>query len=314
MKTYNIKPKVFTQKHTAHKENENLNAKFKQEMTESRLKTLKRVQCLIITTAIITTSIFTTFFAVTRSDSGEKTTSSATQTGSFPSLSSPDKSNTKQNITLQKYGDTSYYIGSTEYVLSLAQNSLDKVEKILKTVDGITPVGSNTGDFYPEYFNEYMLTAIAYCESSFRIKDINGDPLRSKDNALGMMQIRPQTLDDVNHWLKNTMGLDLQYSVNDLTDPQKSMDIATFILVQSCKNHGKENCNNPIYPYLNESFSMSRQQEIILALYNNGYGNMMEYIQNGTVFEYLSEGSKTNYVNKIISTAEKLEDHYSQLT
>lgn len=313
MKQYDIKPRVFIKKHIPHQENANFNSQFKKEMLENRQKTIKRVQCLILTTAILTTTFFTTFFIVKKYDTSEKDKTSITQTSSLQSTSQGNTTK-KENITIQKFGDKSYYVASPEYVLGLAQNSLSTVEKILKNIDGITPVGTNSGDFYPEYFNEYMLTSMAYCESSFRIKDTDGNPLKSNADALGMMQIRPQTLNDVNYWLKNTMGLDLQYSVEDLSDPQKSMDIATFILVQTCKNHGKEKCKNPIYPYLNEGFSIARQEEIILALYNNGYSNMMQYIENGTVFEYLSEGSSNNYVNKIMKTAEMFEEKYSQLT
>lgn len=216
------------------------------------------------------------------------------------------------NISLIPYAGTNYYTCDAEYALTTARQTLDKVEKILTSSDGVTPVGTASGNFYPYYFDEYFLAGIAYVETSFRICDESGKPVESKDGALGLMQIMPQTVKDVNSWLKTTMKVDVQYTVQDLADPVKSMEIATFSLIQTCKNHGKQYCNNPLYPHLNENFSVSRQQEIILAIYNNGYQNMLKYVDNGTVFDYLSEGSSENFVNRVLTESKKLRQNFPQ--
>ena len=59
----------------------------------------------------------------------------------------------KNNIYIANYKNTPYYFATEEYVLSLANDSLNRVKNMLSKVDGITPVGSAKGDFYPEYFN-----------------------------------------------------------------------------------------------------------------------------------------------------------------
>ena len=275
-------------------------------------KTAFKLNLTKIAAAFLTASVLTTGAVVAAIKSGNENiaTSSVSDTSNSPQQEILNNSNIP-DIELVTYPGTDYYVCSLPYVNKLAKVTLAKVKSTLSTVNGITPMASDSGDFYPAYFDEHLLTAIAYTESGFRTVDENGVPLTSNSGALGMMQIRPDTLTDVNNWLKNTMELDLQYSVEDLSDPAKSMEIATYYLIQTCKNHAKMNCNNPIFPYLKENFSYKRQEEIILAIYNNGYNKMLSYINDGTVYEYLSEGSKDNYVNKIITLANQLREQYN---
>lgn len=213
---------------------------------------------------------------------------------------------------LANYQGEPYYFITEEYALSLASDSLTRVKEMLSTVNGITPVATTTGEFYPEYFNEYLLTALCYTESSYRISKKNGEPLKSNAGAIGLTQVKPETLSSLNNWLHNTLHLNnITYTTEDLSDPSKAMDITTLLLIQICKNHGKMGCNNPIYPYIQESFSLKRQEEIILAIYNNGFNNMKSYVENGTIYNYLSEGPASNYVNKILTKKERLEEKYS---
>lgn len=216
------------------------------------------------------------------------------------------------NIYISTYNGTKYFFATEEYMLQLSRESLSRVEAMLKSVDGITPVGTSSGSFYPEYFDEYLLTAVAFTESTYRISDTNGNLLESKDGALGLTQVKPSTLNDLNNWLHGTMGLtSVTYTIEDLHDPSKALDITNLLLIKICKNHGKMTSNNPVYPYLNESFTLERQEEIILAIYNNGYDNIMRYINNGIVYDYLKEGSSNNYVNKVLTKKEKLvENHF----
>lgn len=219
----------------------------------------------------------------------------------------------KNKIYIDKYKNNLYYFATEEYVLSLASESLNRVQMMLSQVDGITPVGTTNGEFYPDYFNPYLLAALCHTESSYRIMDINGKPLTSSAGAIGMTQIKPEVIDDLNNWLHNTLKLkNITYSIEDLNDPAKTMDITTLILIQLCKNHGKIGCNNPIYTHLHEGFNLKRQEEIILALYNNGFTNMQTYIKNGTLYNYLREGSPSNYVNKILQKKEQLIERYGE--
>ena len=229
-------------------------------------------------------------------------------------ITPPSSEIVNPNVYHDTYRGQTYLFAREEYVLELARESLTRVENLLMTVDGMTPVGTSSGDFYPEYYNEYLLTALCFTESSYRISDENGNLLKSSAGALGLTQVRPSAIEDLNDWLNNTLGLkNIKYTTEDLNDLNKAMDISNMILIKTCKSHGKVSSKSPIYPYLNESFSLSRQEEILLAIYNNGYSNMLSYIQNGTVYDYLSEGNPSNYVNKVLSKKDQLMEKYGQI-
>lgn len=231
----------------------------------------------------------------------------------------------QENIFVEKYGNEYYYQCTPEYAKQLAENALIKVHHILtQKTTGTTPVGdhlekgediNNIKDFYPQYFmgndEENILPLplkVAFAESDLRICKTNGDPYISDKGAVGMMQLKQDAIDDINKWIKTTMEIDgVSYTLEEVSkDPQKAMEAGTFYLIMLCKNHAKEGCNNPILPYLNEEFSFKRQEELVLALYNNGYGNIMDYIKQGTIYDYLSEGPSTNYVNTIKSKGQRL--------
>ena len=199
----------------------------------------------------------------------------------------------------------SYYQHSEEDLIKMGRNSLKRVGKMFQTVDGIGPMGQD-GEFFPDYFNEYFLASIAFNESSGRTVDKNGKPITSHAGAMGLMQIKPEAIEYANYYAGQFMEIDnIHYTVEDLKDPQTSMDIATILLIANCKNFAQK--HDEIFKNLNEPFSAERQREIILAYYNNGEGNMNAYMQQGVVKEYLKEGSEQNYANKIISKQKEME-------
>ena len=209
-----------------------------------------------------------------------------------------------------KYNGAYYQYGE-EDLIKMARNSLKRVGKMFQTVDGIGPMGED-GEFFPDYFNEYFLASVAFNESSGRTVDKNGKPITSSAGAIGLMQIKPEAINYANYYAGQFMGIEgVNYTVEDLKDGEKSMDIATILLIANCKNFAQS--WDEIFKVLDEPFSAKRQEEIILAYYNNGEGNMNKYMANGTVTEYLREGNPTNYANKIISKRQELQKKYTSL-
>lgn len=227
-----------------------------------------------------------------------------------PQKTQSKKIDSKTGISLKSYNGTKYYTMSEEYTLQIARESLDRVEKLLKeNVPGLSPVGGNK-DFYPSYYDEYMLTGLAYTESSYRICREDGTPLTSKDGALGPMQILPSTVNYVNYWLKDVMEVKgVEFTTIDLINPEKAMDIANLYLISCAKNYAKATSNNSLFKVMKEDFSVERQQELIIAMYNEGPGNMLSHAKSGTIKQYLKEGSKTNYLNKVLTNAETIKEN-----
>lgn len=201
-----------------------------------------------------------------------------------------------------------YWFCSEEFALELARQSM---QIIADKMEGCGSMGEKNGPFYADFFDEYFLAGNAYAESSLRICKTNGEHMKSKDNACGMTQITEDAINTLNKWLPETMDIhDTTYSMDDLLDPEKAMEISTLYYYYICKNHCREDCNNPVYKWMGEEFSKSRQQEISTAIYNNGIGKIKEYINNGTIEDYLSNGSSMNHANRVNREEERLRQKY----
>ena len=173
----------------------------------------------------------------------------------------------------------------------------------------MSPVGTKSGDFYPEYFNVNMLSAIAYTESTYRYIEADGDPLVSEDGAIGMCQLTPGAIKTINEWLSGTMELDKQYTVEDASDPLKSLELAILFNIRNSKNRLKEGKDN--YEKMGVKFSLDLQEKLLYAMYFYGEGNVQSAINNGKIFDtYLNpewrDSNGHNYVNKVLENKEKL--------
>lgn len=304
----------------------NLNEKQKAKI-ENRVKRLKKAGTATLA-GLVATGVLASSIAISK-HTGKKSDSSqlAPETPIVETFSPPaETTSTQKNgylsipeepIYIARWSEDGeeYYFCTEEYVQYLAQQSLLKIEKIFTSIDGVTPVASGTETFYPEYFNYQLLTALANTESSYRIKKVNGEPMKSKDGALGMTQVLPETLDDVNEWLRETIGVkDLQYTPEDLLDPSKAMEVANLALIMFSKNHCKEDCNNPIHEIINRPFSFENQEQYMLCIYNNGIKTIADYQKAGVIDEYLIGGSEDAYVNKVLRYKEYLMSKTPQST
>lgn len=221
----------------------------------------------------------------------------------------------ESEISVKKYGGTNYYMMSEDFAVKIAGESMARVEQMLKeNVPNIAPLAPGDDTFYPDYYDAYMLAGLSMTESDFRICTEDGTPLTSNVGALGPMQIKPETVDYVNYWVKDVMGIKgVQYTINDLTDPEKSMDIANLYLISCAKNYTRDNCNNPIFKKMGVDFSKTRQQQILIAMYNEGPGNMLNHAEDGSIYSYLKEGPKTNYLNKVLTKTEQIRVNQQEM-
>lgn len=201
-----------------------------------------------------------------------------------------------------------YWVCSEEFALELSRRALENVENMLQ---GCGSMGEKNGPFYADFFDEYFIAGNAYAESTLRICQTNGDQMKSKDNAIGMTQILPGTLTTLNNWLTNTMGIhDVKYTEADLNNPEKAVEISTLYYYYICKNYCRDVCNNSVYKLMGIEFSKSRQQELCTAIYNNGIGNIQTYIKNGTIDDYLFNGSPNNHANRVKRATDSFREDY----
>lgn len=214
-----------------------------------------------------------------------------------------------ENTYIDRYNGEYYLFATQDYVYELLKTALTDIEQMLGEVEGITPVGTQSGKFYPKYFNADMFSAIAFTESTFRIEKSDGSPLVSHTGAVGMCQIEPIAIDTVNKWLRDTMGLNIRYTLDDANDPQKALEISILYNIRNCKNKAKE--GKPIYNQMGVDFSLEMQEKLLYAMYFYGEGNVENSAINGTIMDtYLNpewkDDNGNNYVYDILKNKEYL--------
>ena len=200
--------------------------------------------------------------------------------------------------TLTTYGGEEYYMFSTEQILEIGRQSLAECEKVLGEVDGLRHFGKNGETVFPDFYDEYLIAGLAFTESSYRIYDEDENLLKSSANAYGLTQIKASTIDYVNWWMEEVMGLENPgYTIEDLKDPRKAMEITNYFNLSSILNYVRD--SKPIY--IAAGATEQGQKEAMIAIYNAGAGNVQAYAKSGTLHQYLSSGPKSNYVNKVLS-------------
>ncbi|MBQ7224844.1 MAG: lytic transglycosylase domain-containing protein [Clostridia bacterium] len=107
------------------------------------------------------------------------------------------------------------------------------------------------GQEVQKYANEYsvdtaLLCAVINCESSFDARAV------SKKGAVGLMQIMPSTA----KWCAQKLGI--EYSENDLFDPEYNIKIGAYYLSYLLQKFGSE--------------------KLALCAYNAGEGNVIKWL------------------------------------
>lgn len=134
----------------------------------------------------------------------------------------------------------------------------------------------------------YMVFALIKAESAYK-KDA-----KSSQSAMGLMQITPKTA----HWIAEKMGMK-DFSEDKLFEPTINIEMGCWYLQNLRQEFGKKD-------------------ELILAAYNAGRGNVSSWLQDG---RYSDDGetlkdipfSETKeYVKKIKQYEEKYKELYKQ--
>ena len=229
---------------------------------------------------------------------------------SQPPASSSSIGSTSQSpdIYIDSYNGENYYFCSQDYVYELAGKALKNCEKMLTAVDGVSNMG-NKG-FYQSFFNEDMLAAITFTESTNRIKHEDGSPLTSSTGALGMCQLEPVCIKTVNKWLRDTMTItDKEYTTEDANDPLKSLEMATLAFIRNSKNETKP--SDETYKQLGVPYSEELEEKLLYAMYFYGEGNFERACQDGSIFDtYLNpkwkDANGHNYVYTVLKNKQML--------
>lgn len=99
--------------------------------------------------------------------------------------------------------------------------------------------------------DEELLAAIIKVESGFNPK------AKSNMDAVGLMQLLPDTA----QWMADK--LDMEYSEEDLLDPEKNIKLGTY--------------------YFKYLFDMYKSEDLAILAYNGGLGNVNKWLENGTI-------------------------------
>lgn len=133
---------------------------------------------------------------------------------------------------------------------------------------------------------EYIIYAVINVESSF---DAN---LRSNDGAIGLMQIKPDTL----KLLESDLHFDKRIDAESLYDPEASIYYGTY--------------------YLRYLFNKYKKWDVAIAAYNAGENTVdswlddLEYSKNGETLNKIPDKKTKSYVKAVNSSADYYKNTY----
>jgi hypothetical protein len=212
------------------------------------------------------------------------------------------------------YDGQEYLFCTRDYVYQLAQQALNNCEQLFANDPAVKDMGKN--GFYQDFFDEDMLAAITYTESTFRVQKTNGQPLESHTGALGMCQVEPTAIDTINSWLVSPMEVEgVNYTKADANDPLKSLEMATLLLIRNSKNETKP--SDETYTQLGVPYSEELEEKLLIAMYFYGEGNVKNACKNRTLFDtYLNpewrDAYGNNYVYTVLKNKEMLINERNQ--
>lgn len=192
------------------------------------------------------------------------------------------------------YGKTKYLYCPEEYVLKLAEYSIDKLNKQFK--DSGMKVLEN-GECIPDVISPELLAGICMMESSYRVERHDGLALgkdrnvRASNRAEGMMQQKPGFVSDANRYSKMHGGNG--YSVEDRHNPLKAMEICVTNLTRIYRAYLMEgSATNKALTKNSESDDLLIGAMIIA--YYQGEGNMTKWAKSGILDDVIEKPHKTN--------------------
>ena len=209
------------------------------------------------------------------------------------------------------YGSKQYLFCPEEYVLKLAEYSIDKLNKLYKNSGKMELL--DNGKCIPDCITPELLAAICFTESTYRVESVKGLPLgadrdcSASNRAEGMLQQKPVFVEDANRYSLKYGGTG--YDNEDRYNPLTAMEMCVTNLTRIYRAYLQPDCTT----YKNLGATSSKDDKLLGALivaYNQGEGSMQKWAKSGDLVKMLNAPNSTdNYGAKYYrAVTENLED------
>ena len=225
----------------------------------------------------------------------------------------------KDYCYIGNYGDKRYLFCPEEYVLALAEHSLDKLNTLYKSSGDMSLL--ENGECIPDCITPELLAAICFTESSYRVESTNGLPLgadrdcAASNRAEGILQQKPDFVTDADRYSRMYGGEG--YTLEDRYNPLKAMEMCITNLTRIYRGYLQPDCQT----YKNLGATSYRDEVLTGALivaYNQGEGSMQSWAKSGKLSKALLNPSSTDnygldYYKMVMGNLEDiLEEDYSK--
>lgn len=218
-----------------------------------------------------------------------------------------------------KYGDKSYLFCPEEYILEIAEHSIDKLNEQYKSSGEMSLL--ENGECIPDIITPELLAAICFTESSYRVESATGLPLgadrnvSASDRAEGILQQKPAFVSDADRYSRMYGGEG--YTLEDRYNPLTAMEMCVTNLTRIYREYLRSGCQT----YKNLVANGADEDTILGALivaYNQGEGSMQSWAKSGKLVSALENYHNTDkygadYYRMVMDNLEDiLEEDYSK--
>ena len=193
------------------------------------------------------------------------------------------------------YGSNQYLFCPEEYVLKLAEYSIDKVNEIYKASGKMKLL--DNGECIPDCITPELLAAICFTESTYRVERVDGLPLgadrdcSASNRAEGMLQQKPVFVEDANSYSQRYGGP--EYDNEDRYNPLTAMEMCVHNLTRVYRAYLQKGCDT----YENLGAKGPNDPKVLGALivaYNQGEGSMSKWAKSGDLSKMLKNPDSTD--------------------
>ncbi len=225
----------------------------------------------------------------------------------------------KDYCYIGNYGDNKYLFCPEEYVLQIAEHSINKLNQLYKSSGDMTLL--ENGECIPDIITPELLAAICFTESSYRVECTGGIPLgatrnvSASDRAEGILQQKPDFVKDADRYSRMYGGEG--YSLEDRYNPLTAMEMCVTNLTRVYRAYLQKDCDT----YKNLGAQSSNDDVLLGALivaYNQGEGSMQYWAKTGKLASALARPTSTDkygldYYKMVMDNMEDiLEEGYSK--
>lgn len=209
------------------------------------------------------------------------------------------------------YGSKQYLFCPEEYVLKLAEYSIEKVNNMYMSSGKMKTL--ENGKCIPDCITPELLAAICFTESSYRVERVDGLPLgadrdcSASNRAEGMMQQKPVFVEDANSYSQRYGGP--SYDNEDRYNPLIAMEMTVHNLTRVYRAYLQNGCDT--YDYLGaKGPNDPKVLAALIVAYNQGEGSMQKWAKSGDLVKMLKDPTATDKYGAVYYRAvtENLED------